>query len=80
MERVEIPDTSPFMIGPDRSVRQRHVARKYLCDLLACLRGEIRLGNQTDDSMAFVEPGEGRRNSQQIECEKCREESSYQWS
>src|SRR6266576_342718 len=80
MERIEISHASPLMIRPNGRVRQRHVPGKYFFDLLARIGGEIGLGDQTGDPMAFVEPGKSRRNCQQIEDEIRREESSCQWS
>ena len=68
------------MIRPNGRVRQRRAPEKQLFNLLARVGGEIRLGDQTHDPMAFIEPGKSRRKCQQIEHEKRREESSYQWS
>src|SRR6266542_290068 len=80
MEGIEISYASPLMIRPNGRVRQRHAPGKYLFNLVARVGGEIRMGDQTHDPMAFVVPGKSRRKGQQIEHEKRREESSYQWS
>jgi hypothetical protein len=58
------------MIRPNRRVRQGCVPAKNLVNFLACFGGEIRLSDQSDDPMAFVQPSEGRRSCQQIEQQK----------
>ena len=77
MERIEISYASPLMIRPDGGLRQGHVPGKYFFDFLARFGSEIRLGDQTDDPVAFVEPRKSRRGCQQKD-EKRREESSCQ--
>src|SRR5206468_6727520 len=79
VEGIEVSYASSLMIRPNGRVRQRHASGKYLFNLLARIGGEIRLGDQTDDPMAFVVPRKGRGKCQQIEHEKRREESSCQW-
>ena len=78
VEGIEISYASPLVIWPNGCLRQRHASGKDLFDFLARLRGEIRLSDQTDDAMAFVEPRKSRRKCQQMKDEKCREESSSQ--
>src|SRR5205823_13871012 len=79
MEGIEISYASPFMIRPNGRVRQRHTPGKYLFNLLARVGGEIRLGDQTDDPMAFVVPRKDQGKCQQIEHQKNRQENSSQW-
>ena len=64
MEGIEISYASPLMIRPNGCLRQRHAPGKDLFDFLARFGGEIRLGDQADDPMAFVEPGKSQRNCQ----------------
>jgi hypothetical protein len=67
MERIEISYASPLMIRPNGRIRQGHVPGKDLFNFLARFGGEICLGDQTHNPMAFVEPRKRRRKRQQIE-------------
>ena len=67
MEGIEISNASPLMIRPNGRVRQGRVLGKNLFNCLARFGGEIGLGDQTHDPMAFIVPSKRCRNSQQIE-------------
>ena len=55
MKGIEISNASPLMIRPNSRVRQGRVPGKDLFNCLARFRGEIGLGDQTHDPMAFID-------------------------
>jgi hypothetical protein len=78
VEEIEIAYASPLMVRPNGCVRQGYASWKYPFDLIARVVGEMSLGDQTDDPVAFVEPGDSRRNCEQVEEQKRREERECQ--